>query len=98
MKLKNQITMFAALMALAGCSPSEQSGKEKTADTTVAAKEAQPRPKEGAPATEPAKNAVVTPPAENAAPAAPTPAVPAPAPGQSVALAPKDYTTEAKDQ
>jgi hypothetical protein len=71
MKTKHQITALAAMIAFAGCSPSDQSGKENQASNPASAAEAREQQKDTTLATTPDREVTPAPPlAANPAPPA----------------------------
>src|SRR5262249_41275978 len=71
MKIKHQITALTALIAFAGCSPSDQSGKENQASNPAPAAEAREQQKDTTLARAPDKEATPAPPlAANSVPTA----------------------------
>jgi len=104
MKLKHQVATLAALIALAGCSPSDQSTSEKQANAPSPNREAHDQQKDTTLATSPPKDAAPVPGINAPSPAA-KPEAPAPAYPPTVAITPpapsptlKDTALETKDE
>ena len=62
MKIRHQITTLAALIAFAGCSPSNQSGKEEQTSNPAPAADAREQPKDTTVTKAPDKEALPAPP------------------------------------